>query len=328
MKNALINFLYWFVSTSQLTLIKIITHIYHIDNIVFNSVFRSMTLPYYIYKLKKYQSENKDKVLVARWCDIVNGILYQLDIILSYIGFVELSIGEYITLRTLSVFFGGLYLIFYNKKLLSVQKMLSMGLIFLACIILLIFYNGGNFFYSLVCIISSVVYSLIGFLIELNVKTDEERSLNFYWSKSISYVIALFIGIVNEFNYHTIGSILSKYIVRDIIIIIALEFIISLLENFYYYLKITLISNYPKNGSIITQFLDIIRRFSLIIIGVVFFSEVYTSIIFVSLSLMFVGSLLGLVNYEDILSIYQKYFKIHNTSIINLPDIDIICINK
>ena len=328
MKNALINFLYWFVSTSQLTLIKIITHIYHIDNIVFNSVFRSMTLPYYIYKLKKYQSENKDKVLVARWCDIVNGILDQLDIILSYIGFVELSIGEYITLRTLSVFFGGLYLIFYNKKLLSVQKMLSMGLIFLACIILLIFYNGGNFFYSLVCIISSVVYSLIGFLIELNVKTDEERSLNFYWSKSISYVIALFIGIVNEFNYHTISSILSKYIVRDIIIIIALEFIISLLENFYYYLKITLISNYPKNGSIITQFLDIIRRFSLIIIGVVFFSEVYTSIIFVSLSLMFVGSLLGLINYEDILSIYQKYFKIHNTSIINLPDIDIICINK
>lgn len=328
MKNALINFLYWFDSTSQLTLIKIITHIYHIDNIVFNSVFRSMTLPYYIYKLKKYQSENKDKVLVARWCDIVNGILDQLDIILSYIGFVELSIGEYITLRTLSVFFGGLYLIFYNKKLLSAQKMLGIGLIFLACIILLVFYSGGNFFYSLVCIISSVVYSLIGFLIELNVKTDEERSLNFYWSKSISYVIALFIGIVNEFNYHTISSILSKYIVRDIIIIIALEFIISLLENFYYYLKITLISNYPKNGSIVTQFLDIIRRFSLIIIGVVFFSEVYTSVIFVSLSLMFVGSLLGLVNYDNILSIYQKYFKINNTINVNLPDIDIVCINK
>ena len=137
MKNALINFLYWADSTGQLTLMKIITHIYHIDNIVFNSVFRSMTLPYYIYKLRKYQSSNKDKILVARWCDIANGVLDQSDIILSYIGFAGLTIGEYITLRTLSVFLGGLYLIIYYKKLLSLQKMISMGLIFLACVILL-----------------------------------------------------------------------------------------------------------------------------------------------------------------------------------------------
>jgi len=328
MKNTLINFLYWLDSTSQLALMKIITHEYHIDNIVFNSLFRSMTLPYYIYKLKKYQSENKDKILVARWCDVLNGVLDQSDIILSYIGFAGLTIGEYITLRTLSVFFGGLYLIIYYKKLLPLQKMISMGLIFLACIILLAFYNGGNFFYSFVCIMSSLAYSLISFTIELNVKTDEERSLNFYWTKTISYIIALFIGIVSEFSYRTISLILNQYLVWDIIIIICLEFMISLLENFYYYLKITLISNHPKNGSIITQFLDIIRRFSLIIIGVLIFSEVYTSVIFVSLTLMFIGSIIGLVDHNDLVFTYNKYFKKNQTNIVSLPDISIVCIDK
>ena len=329
MKNTLVNFLYWLDSTSQLTLMKIITHTYHIDNIVFNSVFRSLTLPYYIYKLKKHQSANKDKILVARWCDIVNGILDQSDIILSYIGFAGLTIGEYITFRTFSVFLGGLYLMFYYKKLLSLQKMISMGLIFLACVILFGFYNGGNFFYSLVSIMSSIAYSLISFIIELNVKTEEERSLNFYWTKTISYTIALFIGVVNEFNYNTISSILNQYLVKDIIIIMGLEFMISLLENFYYYLKIILISNYPKNGSIVTQFLDITRRFSLIIIGVLFFSEIYTPVFFVSLSLMFVGSLAGLFDYNDLVLGYNKYLKKNNSkNIVNLSDIEIVCIDK
>lgn len=329
MKNALINFLYWADSTGQLTLMKIITHIYHIDNIVFNSVFRSMTLPYYIYKLRKYQSSNKDKILVARWCDIANGVLDQSDIILSYIGFAGLTIGEYITLRTLSVFLGGLYLIIYYKKLLSLQKMISMGLIFLACVILLGFYNGGNFFYSLVCIMSSIAYSLISFIIELNVKTDEERSLNFYWTKTISYIIALFIGVVSEFSNHTISSILNQFIIRDIIIILILEFLISLLENFYYYLKIMLISRHPQNGSIITQFLDIMRRFSLIIIGVLFFSEVYTSVIFISLTLMFLGSITGLVDYDSLKLLYRQFLKKTNSeNIVTLPDIEIACIDK
>ena len=329
MKNALINFLYWADSTTQLTLMKIITYIYHIDNIVFNSVFRSMTLPYYIYKLKKYQSSNKDKILVARWCDIANGVLDQSDIILSYIGFAGLTIGEYITLRTLSVFLGGLYLMIYYKKLLSLQKIISMGLIFLACVILLGFYNGGNFFYYLVCIMSSIAYSLISFIIELNVKTDEERTLNFYWTKTISYIIALFIGVVSEFSNHTISSILNQYIIRDIIIILSLEFLISLLENFYYYLKIMLISNHPQNGSIITQFLDIMRRFSLIITGVLFFSEVYTSVIFISLTLMFLGSITGLVDYDSLKLLCRQFLKKSNSkNIVTLPDIEIACIDK
>ena len=176
---------------------------------------------------------------------------------------------------------------------------------------------------------SSIAYSLISFIIELNVKTDEERTLNFYWTKTISYIIALFIGVVSEFSNHTISSILNQYIIRDIIIILSLEFLISLLENFYYYLKIMLISRHPQNGSIITQFLDIMRRFSLIIIGVLFFSEVYTSVIFISLTLMFLGSITGLVDYDSLKLLYRQFFKKTNSeNIVTLPDIEIACIDK
>jgi hypothetical protein len=325
MKNAIINFLYWADSTAQLALMKIITHNYKIDNIIFNSFFRSMTIPYYIYKLQKYQFENKNKILVAKWYDVLNGILDQLDITLTYIGFSGLTIGEYITLRTLSIFFGGLYLIFYYKKLLSLQKMISMGLIFLACVVLLGFYNGGSFFNYLICIVSSIAYSLISFIIEINIKTDEERSLSFYWTKTISYTIAIFVGTISEFNYNTISSIFNEFLIKDVIIILSIEFLISLLENYYYYLKILLISAHPKNGSIITQFLDIIRRFTLIIIGVCFFSEVYTPVIFISLALMLVGSIVGLVDYHNLVYIYETKFKKTNSiNIVNLPNVSIV----
>jgi hypothetical protein len=329
MNIKLINFLYWLNSTLQLVLMKIITYNYHIDNIVFNSVFRCIMLPYYIYKLIKHHNKHKNEILVARWYDVVNGTLDQLDITLSYIGFSGLTIGEYITFRTFSVFLGGLYLIIYQKKMLSLQKMISISLILTACITLLGFYNEGNLFYSLTCITSSIAYSLIGFIIEVNIKTDEERELNFYWTKTISYIIALFFGLVSEFLYHTISIILSNFFAKQIIIIVALEIIIALLENFYYYLKINSISKSSKNGSIIIQFLDIMRRFTLIVIGAIYFYENYTPIIYFSVSLMFVGSLIGLFDYENFIYLYHKYVKKHNSNyIINQPSIEIVCANQ
>jgi hypothetical protein len=329
MNIVLINFLYWFITSLQLIAMKIITHIYHIDNIVFNSFFRCITLPYYIYKLIEYKKKNKDNILVANSYDIINGIFDQLDIILSYIGFAGLSIGEYITFRTLSIVLGGLYLILYHKKLLPLQKMISMSLIFVACIILLAFYNQSNFFYSFVCITSAIAYSLSGFIIELNVKTDEERNLNFYWTKTVSYTIALFLGFVCEFLYQTISSIFKIFTTYNIIIIIGLELLIALLENFYYYLKIKSISKSGKNGSIITQFLDIMRRFTLVITGALLFSEVYTKIIYLSLTLMFIASLIGLIDYGDLIYFYHKYIKKDDSkSNINLPIIEIVCVDN
>lgn len=319
MTNIIINILYWFVSTCQLLLMKIISHYYKIDNIVFNSVFRAFLLPYYIFKLFEYYKKNNK--LYAQWCDISNGILDQIDIIISYIAFAGLTLGEYITYRTFSVFINGIYSIMYYKKIFNMEKIIGMFLILIACIILLCFYNTNNLFYSFMCIISSIAYSLISFIIEINIKEDEEKNLNFYWTKTISYLIAIFIGIICEFNYNTIYKIFVNFNYDKILFIIFIELLISLCENFYYYYKIKIISNYPKNGSLITQFIDIIRRFTLIIFSLIVFLEHYNSLLYICLSIMFIGSIIGL-------SDFTKFKKKEKNININLPDIEIISINE
>lgn len=332
MKIKVINFLYWLVTTLDLILIKIITQIYKIDSVIFNSVFKCFTLPYYIYELVKI---NKTKKIVANWYDIFNGILDQTDIILSYIGLYGLTVGEYITYRSFSVVLGSIYLIIHNKKLLSLQKMIGITFIFVACCILLGFYNKSNLFYSLMCLGSSVAYSLSGFIIELNVKTEEERKLNFYWTKTISYVIALFLGLTCEFTYNTLSNILKVFSTKNIFIIVSIEIMAALLENFYYYFKVQSISKQSKYGSIIIQFLDIIRRFTMIVIGVFFFKEIYSFIIYLSTSLMFIGSLIGLFDFDNFVYLYHKYLKKENHNknyIIESTDLDaknikIVCEN-
>lgn len=306
MNVILISFLYLIESTLQLVLMKIITDIYDIDNIIFNSIFRSLMFPYYIYKLIQYYRKNENK-LIANWYDIGTGILDQLDIILSYIGFAGLTIGEYITYRTFSIFLGTLYLLMYYKKMLSLQKISSILLIFCSSIILLTYNFKSNFLFSFVCLSSSVASSLINFIIEINVVNEEGQKLNFYWTKTMSYIIAFFITIVTQFNYGTLTKIFEDLGLKDIIIIMFLELCISILENFYYYLKINLIISNSKNGSIIAQFVDIIRRFMLIVIGTIFFGESYSFIIYLCIVIMFFGSLIGLFNKELIVYFYYKY---------------------
>lgn len=334
MNIKVINFLYWLVTTLDLIFMKIITHTYNIDNVIFNSVFKCIMLPYYIYELVKI---NKTQKIVANWYDILNGVLDQVDLIFGYIAFYGLTIGEYITYKTFSIVLGSIYLIIYNKKLLSLQKMIGISFIFLACCILLGFYNKSNFFYSLMCLGSALAYSFSGFIIELNVKTDEERKLNFYWVKTISYIIALFLGLTCEFTYNTITNILKSFSTKNILIIIFLEIVMALLENYYYYFKVHSISKQPKYGSIVIQFLDIMRRFTMIIIGVLFFKEIYSSVIYLSTTLMFIGSLIGLIDSEKVLYFYHKYYKKEtfdeNNYKIELTNLDgnnikIVCDNK
>lgn len=333
MNIKVINFLYWFVTTLDLIFMKIITHTYNIDNVIFNSVFKSIMLPYYIYELVKI---NKTQKIVVNWYDILNGVLDQSDLIFGYIAYYGLTIGEYITYKTFSIVFGSIYLIIYNKKLLSLQKMIGISFIFLACCILLGFYNKSNLFYSLMCLGSALSYSFSGFIIELNVKTDEERKLNFYWVKTISYIIGLFLGLTCEFTYNTISNILKVFSTKNILIILFLEIIMALLENYYYYFKVYSISKQPKYGSIIIQFLDIMRRFTMIIIGILFFKEIYSSIIYLSTSLMFIGSFIGLFDFYNFVYLYHKYLKKDNyikNYNVQLTDIDtkkinIICETK
>lgn len=317
----IINFLYWFFSTFELFLLKIITYNYNINSIIFNSTFRAIILPYYIYKIFTHKKGNK--ISSAKWYDITIGVLDQLDIILTYISLVGLYIIEYINFRSLSIFFAGLYSMLYYKKLLSGQKLISISFIVLSSLILLFFSSSTNIYYSFVCILSSLLYSLVSLIIEVNIKDKNELFLNLYWLKTISYLIALFIGLVSEINYKSISSILYKFSLKNIIIIVFLEICIAILENYYYLYKIKVISQYELNGSVIVQFIDIVRRFTLIILGTIFFNENYNTIFYISMSLMFIGSIYGLINMENIYFYYNKYFAKKNINVSN----EIIIVN-
>ena len=48
-----------------------------------------------------------------------------------------------------------------------------------------------------------------------------------------------------------------------------------------------------NSGSITLSFLDIFRRFVILMIGVMFFQESYNVVIYVAFILMFIGSILG-----------------------------------
>lgn len=322
MNNIIIYGLYWFVSTLQLLLLKIITHIYKIDDFIFNSFCKVIMLPYYIYKLF-ILNKNSVETINAKWFDIVNGILDQMDTVLTYIAYYGLSIGEYITFRTLSVVIGSILLMINDKKFLPIQKIISVIIILVACVALFIVSIKSSFFYSFVCITSSIFYAFSSFMLQMNVKTQKELELNFFWTKTISCIIALFLSISNQYLYNEITNVLKIFSVKNIIFILSLEIIITILDNLYYYFKMLCILK-SNDGSLLIHFLDITRRFSLIILGILLFSEQYTKIIYLSISIMFLGSIVGLIKYENFLYHYHKYSKKNERIIIELPDIVLV----
>lgn len=290
----LINFLYWIISTFELLLMKILANNY-VDDIIFNNFTRSIMLPYNTWKIyKMYKLKNKFN---PKWFDILTGICDQLDIYFCYIALNGLSIGEYITYRTFSIFITGISLFILGKNILSIKKITSLILIFCACLILLIFNNDNKIIYIFACLFSSYFYSCIGILIELNVKTKSDRKINYYWTKVISNIIGGIVGIMFEYKNQLISNILQ--LTNSLYIILIISLLIAICENFNYYLKVKIIALTQKDnsGSIIIMFLDIFRRFTLLIIGSIFFHEYYNNIMFISISLMFLGSIIGLINF-------------------------------
>lgn len=115
----LLNFSYWIISTVELLLMKILANNY-VDDIIFNSFTRSIMLPYNTWKIYKMY---KLKKFNPRWFDILTGILDQLDIYFCYIALSGISIGEYITYRTFSIFITGVSLYMFGKNMLSIKKL-------------------------------------------------------------------------------------------------------------------------------------------------------------------------------------------------------------
>jgi hypothetical protein len=303
MNIILLNILYWLTSTLELILMKILVKYFSIENMIFdvleifNIFIRSIYIPYFIWKIFDLYKQGKN--FNPRWIDILTGFLDQFDIFLYYIALSGLTFGEYITYRTFSIFITGLLLFVHNRNILSMKKCISYLLIFCACLILLISNNTqSNVKYIVACLTSSIFYSCINILVELNVKSNSDAILNICWTKIISNIIGGFVGLAYENNTHLISFIVGSS--NGVYISIG-SILIGLCANLYYWFKINIIlqEKSSNSGSMRIIFLDIIRRCTIFIIGILFFNEIYNNITYMAFGLMFIGSIFGFIKFTN-----------------------------
>jgi drug/metabolite transporter (DMT)-like permease len=289
MKIWILNLLYLIDVSIEVLLLKTLSLYFDINNFIYNCFIFSLFLPFFLYKvIKKYKN--------PEWYDLITGISDFLILELISVGVNNLTIGEYVSYRTSTTFFTVLLLYLIDRKILPILKYVGVGIIFIGCLLLIYFSGITTYVGTITCLFASLLYAISNIIIEKFVKTDDEKIMNYYWTKTISSVINLIIGITSEINYKTISNIYRNTNYLAYVIIISL--IISITENFYYYLKTKIIGYYEnrESGSMIINILDIIRRIIMLIVSIFIFKEIYISYIFLSFSLMIVGILFYIIN--------------------------------
>lgn len=293
----LFNLLYLLDVASEILLLKVLSLYFGINNFIYTSFVFSMFVPFFIYKLiRKYKN--------PEWFDLVSGILDFLILALVSVGVGNLTIGEYTSYRTSSTFFTAIILYCIDKKILPIMKYIGLLLILGACVLLIVFSGVSNIISVIITLTASLLYALSNILVEKFVKTQEEKKFNYYWTKTVSGVINLSIGLTSEVQYKTLSTILLN--TNHLYYVLLISFFISLTENVYYFLKVKIISYYETkniNGSIVITFLDIIRRFIMILVSVFLFQESYNYIIYIAFSLMILGVLCSVI---DVVYIKEK----------------------
>ena len=290
-KKLLYPITFYIVSTIEVILMKILNKYYHVNNFIYIGLVYGICLPYFIYKLYKNYNDPK-------WYDIITGLLDYISLIFIYMSVNGLTFGEYVTYRTCSIFFSFLLIYMIDKKTLSLEKNIGVGLIFIACLLLLIFSGISNIFSSILCLASSLFYAINNYLVDKYVKTNDNKDLNYYWTKTFSSSINILFSIGTQYEYKSLSFIIDT---PNIIIVIIISIFISLTENYYYLCKNNIISYYENNdGLIIVNFIDILRRFTIIIMGLFIFNEIYHSIIFISFIIMIIGYIITISSFIKI----------------------------
>lgn len=273
----------------EVLLLKVLKIYFEINDYIYNCFIFSLFLPFFLYKIIINYRKPK-------WYDILTGILDF--IVLLLISFsVNLTIGEYVSYRTSSIFFTVILLYFIDKKSLSFLKLLGVFIIFISCSLLIYFYGvSTNVVYIITCLIASLLYSVVNIIIEKYVITYEDKIINYYWTKTISCTINFFVALIMEIKNKTISNIYFK--TNYLLSLLIISIVISFIDNYYYYIKTLVINSYENkdSGSMIINILDIIRRLIMLTVSIFVFKESYTFHMYICFSLMIVGILLYMFN--------------------------------
>lgn len=280
----LIYLFYIFNLILSILCIKAINYFFEINNIIFACIIYGHFFPFsFIYSI--YSNT------LYHWINIFIGFLDYLQVIFLYIGINELSIAEYIAFRTLSIAFNFLLSIFFLKKEFCRYQKTGIGFITLSSIILLV-KGESHYIYGFIILLSSFIYSIIGFLMEYYKDICEFSQIKLISSFFCitTYTVYSFINpksidiidVKKSFNY----SILYFQI-----LIWTMILFIGASEYIYYYLK-QRITNQIENGSIYISILDIIRRVFTLILGLILFKEKYEDYLYWCFALMILGCIL------------------------------------
>lgn len=273
--NYILILLYFLNQTLYILLFKILEYYLNINNILFNCFIYGLLFiilsNYCIYYNVEYQK-----------IDLILGIIDYIQLLIIYITINNLTTGEYICYRTSSILFNVLLSYLYLDYRITNKNKIGIILIIISYIILIIF-NYSSILYSSILLIGSFLFSLINLLIEkYQINTIRNNYIQIKWISGLLNFITYIIFIDYSDN-------IFKYNIYIWFIIV----LCIIFELGYYKLKIEIIKNII-DGSIFINFLDIIRRIFILIIGLIIFKdkENYNISIYISFSIITIGSYL------------------------------------
>lgn len=273
--NYILILLYFINQTLYVLLFKILEYYLNINNILFNCFIYGLLFIILSNYCIFYNIEYKK-------IDLILGIIDYIQLLIIYISINNLTTGEYICYRTSSILFNILLSYVYLDYTITLKNKIGIIIIIISYIILIIF-NYSSILYAAILLLGSFLYSLIGLLIEkFQVNTIRNNYIQIKWISGLLNFITYIIFIDNSDN-------IFKYNIYVWIIII----LCIIFELGYYKLKIKIIKNII-DGSIFINFLDIIRRIFMLIIGLIIFKdkETYNISIYISFAFITIGSYL------------------------------------
>jgi len=193
----------------------------------------------------------------------------------------QLSVATYLGLRNTSTIANVILAYLFLEKKYTTTEYLGVGIISTSCILL--FYLGGmdQFSSSILIFIFSILYSIIGLLMEMNKEIPLVLE---------SKVVSSFLQ-VSTFFYYSLGTndlyqaIHYSWGLGTIMLFIASS------EYLYYFLKERLMS-LVQQGSILVTILDMIRRIITLGVGMLCFQEHVDSYVYYCFGVMMIGSFL------------------------------------
>jgi len=256
--------------------LKGISYYYGIKHVLFATILYGHLFPfllcYFFYQ----------KTILHR-VDFLIGFLDYLQLICVSIGISGVNIAQYLSLRNVSFLMNVVLSYLLLDKTFNGYQQIGTMIIGISCGV--VFYMGGmeELFYSIMIFVYSLLFSLIGTIMEMN-----KENSNIIHVKCISS----FFHMTTYFFYSLFNNSLYEEFSekRSIGLFLLIVFVMGS-ESMFYMLKKRLVEQI-ENGSIYTNFLDIVRRILTLVIGIILFNESNPNYLYIFYTVMMIGCVL------------------------------------